>query len=595
MQTDKSRYIRSRLALSLFLLALIVAGSELARLSAAPVASGQGRSILPISDKRGPNYPPGPPMDTGGIVFNPSTVVDSQRQVGEPDIVVSPVFTPGNPFSADVYASGPWGTSTQQSYAWKSTDNGDTYHVIGRIRPDIGPGGGDTSTEVDDQNFLFLTDLEGLANISSARTTDGGDSFTRNSAVSDFVGVDRQWMAIDNGLTPAAADNTEFFTYRQVAAGSFVKSALTTDPTQTFVNAQANFPSPMNSGAPCGDLIFDPHDRYLYLPCGSGSSVEVAKAHVNPGQRTGLVFTSSFTPPATGSPASLFPILATDSSGYVYVSYVDSADHNVYFTYSTDHGQTWSNRVRVNGEQANTALFPWVTAGSTGRIAIAYIATDQVGDPNSFPSFFNDRQGASTVKWHLYVNYVLNANTASPTIYQVRASDHPTHYGQVCTSGTLCAATGGDRTMADFLTLQKDNAGALRIIYNDTTNQHHGASVFEARQIAGPSLYGATLTGTRPVSPVTDPTRDAQYPHFCANVPNCAKPNYDALDIKNVGITEDISNITVTMVLSDLNATRILPGASSVLWLARWQARATGDGNPPDEAYRIFYAGSTLR
>jgi hypothetical protein len=519
-------------------------------------------------------------------------VVDAQRQVGEPDVVVSPIFTAGNPTSADIYASGPWGASTEQSYAWKSTDNGDTYHAIGRIRPDIGPGGGDTSTEVDDQNFLFMTDLEALTQVASARSTDGGDTFTRNSAVSDFVGIDRQWMAIDNGLSPLPTDNTEFLTYRQAAAGSFLKSALTTDPTQTFVNAQANFPAAMNSGAPCGDLIFDPHDRYLYLPCGSGQQVEVARAHVDPGQRTGLVFTSTLTPAGVGDVSNLFPVLATDSVGTVYVTYVDDADFNVYLTYSTDHGQTWSPRLRVNGDQANTALFPWVTAGSDGRVAIAYLATDRIGDPNSFPSFFNDRAGASTVKWHLYMNYVMGANTPNPTVYQVQASDHPTHYGQVCTAGTLCVATGGDRTMADFLTIQKDNAGAARIIYNDTTNQHHGASVFEVRQIGGPSLYGTTLSGTRPTNPVTDPTNDAHYPHFCITVPGCPKPNYDALDIEGVGIIEDFANITVTMTISDLNATRILPGASSVIWLTRWQALAQGDGNPPDEAYRIFYAGA---
>ncbi len=593
MPGSKNKSSRSRLILSAILLLLVATVAGLvSRLNTAPTAFGQGSSIIPITDKRGPNYPPGPPRDPGGLVFNVSTVVDAQRQVGEPDVVVSPIFTPGNPTSADIYASGPWGASTEQSYAWKSTDNGDTYHAIGRIRPDIGPGGGDTSTEVDDQNFLFMTDLEALTQVASARSTDGGDTFTRNSAVSDFVGIDRQWMALDNGLSPLPTDNTEFLTYRQAAAGSFMKSALTTDPTQTFINAQANFPAAMNSGAPCGDLIFDPHDRYLYLPCGSGQQVEVARAHVDPGQRTGLVFTSTLTPAGVGDVSNLFPVLATDTAGNVYVTYVDDADFNVYLTYSTNHGQTWSNRLRVNGDQANTALFPWVTAGSDGRVAIAYLATDRIGDPNSFPSFFNDRAGASTVKWHLYMNYVMGANTSNPTVYQVQASDHPTHYGQVCTAGTLCVATGGDRTMADFLTIQKDNTGAARIIYNDTTNQHHGASVFEVRQIGGPSLYGTTLSGTRPTNPVTDPANDAHYPHFCITVPGCPKPNYDALDIEGVGIIEDFANITVTMTISDLNATRILPGASSVIWLTRWQALAQGDGNPPDEAYRIFYAGA---
>ena len=33
----------------------------------------------------------------------------------------------------------------------------------------------------------------------------------------------------------------------------------------------------------------------------------------------------------------------------------------------------------------------------------------------------------------------------------------------------------------------------MRIVYNDTTSQHHGAHVFEVRQVAGPSANGTTI------------------------------------------------------------------------------------------------------
>ncbi|MDQ6694688.1 MAG: S-layer homology domain-containing protein [Chloroflexota bacterium] len=546
----------------------------------APFSTYNGSAHLGVAPGNAcdPNVPrpPGPPHDSGGITFNASTIVDLQRQVGEPDIAFAP--------NGDIYASGPWGTATQQSFAWKSVDNGDTYHTINRIRPDVGPGGGDTSTEVDDQNFLYFTDLEGLANISASRTTDGGNTFTRNSAASQFAGVDRQWMAIDNGATPLAADNTQFLTYRQAALGSYVASA--TDG-QTFVPAQANPAASINDGAPCGDLRFDPVNRYLYLPCGKANKVEVSAGHVALSQRTGITFTTSLAGNALGSAASLFPVLAVDTTGNVYVTYVDSADHNVYLTYSMDHATTWSPPIRVNGNDANTALFPWIVAGTDGRVAIAYIATDTYGDPNNFPSWFNDKPAATAIKWNLYVNYLSGANTANPTNYQQKVTQHPMHYGQVCTSGTLCLATGGDRTMADFLTVQHDNRGAIRIIYTDTTNQYHGASVFEARQLTGPSLLGTTLGDPTPANPVTDPVGDAQYPHFGPTGPG---PNYDALDIKGVGIISDSMNITVSMTISNLNASRVLPGASSVLWLTRWQEKSSGDFQ--EESYRIYYAGA---
>ncbi len=546
-----------------------------------PNSTYSGRVTLDIGAGTGcnPNIPPppGPFRDTGGIVFNTNTLVDPQRQVGEPDIAVGPT-------SGDLVASGPWGTSTQQSFVWISHNNGDTYNVSNRVRPDVGPGGGDTSTEVDDQNYYYFTDLEALGNIAAARSTDGGNTFTRNSLSSYMAVVDRQWMALDDGPTNGAEDNTQFLTFRQIVNGSFVVSS--TDG-QTFLPAQADFTTPMNTGAPCGDLRFDPVDRYLYLPCTRGNTVSVASAHVDVNQRTGLTFTTSLAGNASGETGNLFPLLATDAAGNVYVTYVDSANHNVYLTYSTNHAQTWSQPVRLNGNDANTALFPWIVGGSAGRVAVAYLATERFGNPDSFPSWFNDPQGATTAKWYLYINYVFNADTPNPTIYQAQASQHPTHYGQVCTSGTTCLASGGDRSMADFLTLQHDNSGAMRIIYDDTTNQHHGPSVFEARQLAGPSLFGTTLNGTAPTNPVSDPADDAHYPHFSAAGPG---PNYDALDIRSVGMAATGTDITVTMTISDLTQPLVLPGASSVLWLARWQSKSVGDSG--EESYRIYYAGA---
>jgi hypothetical protein len=552
--------------------------------TSAPTGTYNGEATLDTSPGTAcnPNVPqPDPVRESGGMVFNTSTVVDLQRQVGEPDIVFGQ--------NGDIYASGPWGASTNQSFAWKSVDNGLTYHTVSRIRPDVGPGGGDTTTETDDQDFVYFTDLEGLLNLAAARSTDGGNTWSRNTIAAYETAVDRQWMAIDNGITGDASDNTQFFTWRQAALGSFV--SYSTDG-QTFLPAQANPADPINSGAPCGDFIFDPTDRYLYLPCSRANQVEVARAHVDPGQRTGLVFTSTMAGNAGGETSELFPTLDVDEAGNVYVAYVDTADHNVYLVYSTDNAQTWSDPVRLNGNEARTAVFPWIDAGADGRVAVAYIATDSRGpnnngDPNDFPSWFNDKIGSTTVKWHAYVNYVTGANTSNPTIYQDRVTEHPMNYGQVCTSGTLCLATGGDRTMADFLTLQHDHDGALSVIYNDTTNQHHGASVLEARQLAGPSLFGTTLSNVAATNPVTDTLGDAQYPHFSPTGPG---PNYDALDIEGVGILSDATTLTVTMTISDLNATRVLPGATSVLWLTRWQAKALGDYG--EESYRIYYAGT---
>src|SRR5438309_10311072 len=156
-------------------------------------------------------------------------------------------------------------------------------------------------------------------------------------------------------------------------------------------------------------------------------------------------------------------------------------------------GATWSTPLQVNGNPANTNIMPWAIAGKKGIVDVVFYGTSTRGDPNSFPSWLNNRQAATTVKWFPYLVQIQNATT-TPTIYQVQASKHPTDYGQICTQGLGCTVSGGDRTLADFFSVAIDANGAAHIIINDLTNQHHGAALFELTQVAGPSAIGTTLT-----------------------------------------------------------------------------------------------------
>src|SRR5436853_6342514 len=110
---------------------------------------------------------------------------------------------------------------------------------------------------------------------------------------------------------------------------------------------------------------------------------------------------------------------------------------------------------------------------------------------------------------------VQNANSNNPTIAQTRFTEKPMHYGQICTGGIGCTVSSGDRTMADYFSVNLDHEGRIRIVYNDTTSQHHGAHVFEVRQLTGPNLGGgAAFHDSPPSNPVSDPTGDAQSPHY---------------------------------------------------------------------------------
>lgn len=536
---------------------------------------------------------PNPTFPKGGINFAPATIVDAQRTEGEPLVHIDQ--------TGNIWESGPWGFSTAQGFVAKSTDKGDSFHIVSPngLRPNPAPsGGGDSDIITDDQGFAYFADLEGLANIGVAVTNDGGNNWRENFFTTPNAAVDRQWLAVDNGPTSSSSDNTIFLTYRQAVQGSSILSSLgstrSTDLTGGLVFQNAGTgpgPQYVASGAPCGRLIFDPVLRNLYLPCLRSNHVEITRAHVNPGQRTGLTFTNVEAPVSPGgSVGHLFASLTVDQAGNVYVVWVDIHNNNVYLSSSTNAGNVWSTPLQVNGDPANTNLMPWAIAGTAGRVDIVFYSTSTRGDPNSFPSWLNNRQSATSVKWFTYFVQVQGATTSNPTIYQVQASEHPTDYGQLCTQGLNCTISGGDRTLADFFSVAIDAKGAAHIIVNDLTNQHHGAALFELTQVAGPSAIGTTLVQSNPniATGVTDPAGDAQVPHYS---PAGAGANQPALDLRSIQVSRpDTSHLTITLKLSSLASLIPPAGANGIVWLTRWQFKSIGDGG--EESYRIFYMGA---
>src|SRR3989441_5266591 len=532
---------------------------------------------------------PNPTLPTGGIAFGPATIVDPQRTEGEPLVHIDRF---GN-----IWESGPWGFSTAQGFVARSTDHGDSFHIVSPngLRPNpAATGGGDSDIITDNQGNAYFADLEGLLAVGVAVSNDQGNTWRENFLSSTLPLDDRQWLAVDNGQSPATT--TIFLTYRQIPGGSQVLSSPgSTGPSSTGGLVYINAAAPSNfvaGGAPCGRLTFDPVNRNLYLPCIRTDHVEIAKAHVNLGQRTGLQFSLVDTPKSPGGAVGqLFSSLTVDRAGNVYVVWVDTNNHNVYLSTSIDTGTNWSKPLQVNGNPANTNVMPWAIAGTAGTVDIVFYGTSARGDPNSFPSWLNSRQAATSVRWFTYFVQVQGATTGTPTIYQVQASEHPTDYGQLCTQGLGCTASGGDRTLADFFSVAIDDNGAAHIIIDDLTNQHHGAALFELTQVAGPTAIGTTLTQTTPNVQigVTDPAGDAQVPHYFPVTG--AGPNQPALDLLSVQLSQpDISHLTVTLQVASLLSLLPPAGSDGVVWITRWQFLTTGDGG--EESYRIFYMGA---
>jgi len=544
--------------------------------------------------------PPNAARGDGGLRFGPSTIADLQRTEGEPLNFIHP-GPPGSGNSAH-WESGPFGTTTQQSWIHRSVDNGDQFNVVSPVglRPNPPPGGGDTDVVVDDQGAAYWTDLEALVNLDCSVSNDNGNSWRKTSACVPTPGVDRQWFALDNGtnhtIGPAgAADNSVFVAYREVAVGlrifSTPGSTGPLDPVGglVYTDSSAGSPAAVAPDATCGQPRFDPVDRFLYYPCNSGDHLRITRGHVNVEQRTGIVYTNHDAPasPGGGPVGDLFPALATDGGGNVYAVWIDESDHNVYYAASTDHGDTWGPAIQINGNDANSNEFVWAQAGADGKLVVAWLGSPSHIDSDEMPSWFNDRVAATQFPWFGYVSVISNA-AGSPSFIQQKFTERPMYYGQICNAGLACAATGGDRTMADFFGFSLDpDTGAARIVYNDVTSQHHGAHLHEVRQLGGPTVLGTTLNQAAPTNPMSDPTGDAQVPHYA---PGGAGPNMPQYDFTNVKVSRVGDNLRVEMTMNSLASLLPPPGETSGVWLTRFQALSVGEGG--EEAYRIFYLGA---
>jgi hypothetical protein len=547
-----------------------------------------------VSQPGGPA--PNPARSTGGLAFGPATVIDAQRTEGEP---INHIDKAGN-----YWESGPWGFSTAQMFVHRSTDGGDQFNIVSpnglRPNPTLA-GGGDSDITTDDQGFAYFADLEGLLEIGCGVSNDNGNTWREQSdCATKPGGDDRQWLAVDNGATAAAVDNTVFLAYNTATFGSFIDSSPgSTGSTDLmggflYMNSSADPVNPVTSNAPCGQLRFDPVNRYLYYPCAAGDHVEIVKGHVNvapaAGSRTGIVYSSVSAPASPGGMVGdIFPDVAIDKAGNVYAVWVDEIDHNVYYAYSTTQGNTWSSVRQINGNDTNSNVFPWAVAGNAGKLVVAWYSSSSHLDSDNMPSWYTNRQAATAFPWFGYVSEITNAASSSPAYAQQKFTEKPMHYGQICNGGLGCTTSMGDRTMADFFAVNLDLDGSMRLVYNDTTSQHHGAHLFEERQLAGPTAFGSMINKPVPKSPMSDPTGDAQSPHyFPITGPGANVPQFDFTKLQLS--QPDDNTLRVQMTLNSLASLLPPTGKANSLWITRFQAPSLGEGN--EESYRIFYVGA---
>lgn len=138
--------------------------------------------------------------------------------------------------------------------------------------------------------------------------------------------------------------------------------------------------------------------------------------------------------------------------------------NRVMMSVSTDGGQHWSRPRTVAHARGHRLLWPWMIAGSAGRVGVVWYQLSRAADPDCAPASVKtsvmaaEITGAAGRHWHESV---------------VNAAGRPIHAGSICAGGTTCAAdnviTGEDRRLGDYFTVNTDGRGCLMIATGDTT------------------------------------------------------------------------------------------------------------------------------
>ena len=362
----------------------------------------------------------------------------------EQDIRVDPTLDPITNMNR-IYTSVPGSSGADTSWIWHSLDGGKTFKWVVGATPLEGKvttchGGGDTELGVDSAGRLYFNDLT-LANFSTARSDDGGISFTcSNTGVPDTA-VDRQWYAIDgdplNGgsiyltndeIGPGApmcgnsAGNNVLVMYRspvtsaaattagiEFGPANHVSAVLSCDeaimgnnevsPVATTLgqpdglDGYATLPTPVKH-------VFVIHDNAFLnkimigrcFPVAFGAPVanvsdpsglnctDIVVADLGPTQKTG------------GD----FPTMAIDKAGNLYAVWeqapIDESgnivgDTVLKYSFSTDQGNHWSAPIQIDTSGSSDGIlhnnvFAWIVAGDDGRVNIAWYGTSALSNPN---------------------------------------------------------------------------------------------------------------------------------------------------------------------------------------------------------------------
>ena len=435
------------------------------------------------------------------LSFGDRVVIDPQRPGGEPVAVVAQdgsisVSAHGgtthlykDPAALATSAADLTSTYTNQTLNWRSNDNGKTWSYVGLAGGRTGPHTA-TSTGFSDPDFamdaggrIYNTEID-LANVAVFSSGDDGQTYSRG--VAEVTSGDRPWL-----------------------------TAGRKDEVYLYVNMPRQIMRSTDGGLTWG------------LQSHSGDALPVAKFFVHPKQPdtllgpngNGAVTISTdqgktwkaYGGAGLGPTNDKFGALAVDRAGYVYRAAAGgytgpndakAEDGTVTFNSFDPATKKWAKPVTIPTVEGDM-LWPWVTAGDDGRVAVAWLQREPKDKAN-----FDIWVAATTSARGTTVRCANGSTRFVPPRWTVaNATKGRFHRGAICQAGTGCnASTGdpGDRRIGDFFSVAYDKAGRIFVVGGATAGlgdqqRAISAPIFIAAE-SGPKLLKKPMR-TRPTRP----------------------------------------------------------------------------------------------
>jgi hypothetical protein len=567
--------------------------------------------------------PPSPTYNNNALTFAPATIVSAHFLGVEPQTVMErtnapwvPVNNPGGIDNKRIFVDWPLSSRSHIGQLSRSMDSSDSFRLLidqtcaARSRPNCATGGGgDTESDVNLKNGnVFFGDQESLANEAEATSTNHGDSFVFQTALSNGTSAtDREWIATTDSSQQLGGQPIEAFFSYHVPPNAYVHAITEA----THLPVPQPVPQLKNIGQ-SGQIKVDnnpssPSHGWIYYPAnGLGIDPLVGGTMINVVKSTDFQLPTNWHQTLVEpNGADSFPWVAIDKDGNSYVTF-DSGGV-VYYAYSliTDPrnnpnavpagvpGTIWSSPARITPPGIVTsAVFPEVIAGAdAGRIGVTYMGSeDYTGVPNGAPA---------SSHWHAYAAVITGADTSNPVIFTGKVSHRVVHHGNICTNGTTCGLTGDptqDRSLADMIDVGFDADGRLGVVFMDNntksfqddtadatgdptgnTKVDQSPFVYFAKEITGQTLFA----NTSPVNignPSTgfrdDPAGEATWPNIAGSL------NIQGLDIERTLIEKVGSNVVAHLKLANASL------ASMTGAITTYNATVCA---PPCQAQRLQY------